>query len=77
MPKKIVIPEDAVEHQWKCPNRWCQDSATVGPSFYQESGTPYCGDCDRDMIFVRAFLNLTPELLRKLNNATANTNQNS
>lgn len=36
-----------IRHVWKCSE--CGNTATVGPEFYQDNGTPVCTDCSDDM----------------------------
>jgi uncharacterized paraquat-inducible protein A len=41
------IHDEKVHHIWECPE--CENTATVGPEWYQQNGTPVCPHCDCDM----------------------------
>ncbi len=45
------VADYRIRHTWRCPN--CKEEATVGPGFYEEAGTPVCGECDTDMEYLR------------------------
>ena len=44
------IKDEDVRTVWKCPE--CGDKASVSPDFFQESGTPVCCNCDKDMDYL-------------------------
>ena len=44
------ISDDDVLTIWTCPD--CLSIVQTPPSYYQESGTPMCCDCDVDMDYV-------------------------
>jgi hypothetical protein len=40
------VPDIDICHVWQCPN--CATVKNVGPTFYVDSGTPLCDECDGD-----------------------------
>ena len=42
-----IIPDNNIRCNWKCPE--CGEETDVTPDWYQDNGTPVCGDCDCDM----------------------------
>ena len=55
-PKWKTIKDEKVLHFWKC--ECCGDTAEVNPTFYAEAGTPMCGECDDDMVYVKTQIQL-------------------
>ena len=55
-PKWTTIKDNKVILCWKCPE--CGDTAEVDPTFFQDSGTPMCGECDTDMVYVKTQIQL-------------------
>jgi len=56
MAKWKTVEDKDVRHIWKCPDPFqegCQDTAEIGPEFYQESGEPLCRYCDKEMVYVK------------------------
>lgn len=45
------INDNKVRHIWKCEDG-C-DEVWVSPDWYSNNGTPVCGECDCDMVYVR------------------------
>lgn len=45
------IRDEWVIHVWECLK--CGEKAEVNPTFYADAGTPMCGDCDEDMVYVK------------------------
>ena len=48
MKKFRRVSDDDICHTWQCPE--CFSVVNVGPSFYADSGTPLCSECDGDPI---------------------------
>lgn len=48
-----VVPDPNIRHLWQCREEGCNEAAEVSPEWYQNNGTPVCGNCDCDMIYVR------------------------
>ncbi len=55
-PKWTPIEDSKVILCWKCPE--CGDTADVDPTFFQDSGTPMCSECDVDMVYVKTHIQL-------------------
>ena len=56
------IDNDAVRHIWKCEDKDCidqhgEENHAVSPDYYEQNGTPFCSNCDNDMIYVRTEIN--------------------
>lgn len=47
----ITIADKNVRHLWVCEE--CDDMVYVEPSFYADSGEPFCCECDYNMSYVR------------------------
>jgi len=45
---KVVKSENVISY-WECEK--CHDKVGVTPDYYEMSGTPVCGECDRDMLY--------------------------
>ena len=45
---KVVKDENVISY-WECED--CHDKVGVTPDYYEMSGTPVCGECDRDMLY--------------------------
>lgn len=41
------VSDDHICHKWKCTG--CKIEAEVDPSYYAESGIPFCISCEEDM----------------------------
>ena len=54
--KWTTIKDSNVILCWKCPE--CGDTTEVNPTFFQDSGTPMCGECDTDMVYVKTQIQL-------------------
>lgn len=44
------ISDEKVRTIWECPD--CKDKAYVEPDWFQDNGTPMCGECDNDMDYL-------------------------
>lgn len=58
----IRLPDRLFRHVWRCPD--CRAVAEVGPDYYEESGTPLCGECERDYVYIRTEFDLGAYLAR-------------
>lgn len=52
----VRISDEDVLHIWKC-NK-CKTDAQVDPSFYGTAGTPFCADCNDDMVYVQTMVSV-------------------
>lgn len=52
----IQINDKDVVHIWKCSECGCE--VKIAPSYYNESGTPMCTVCDRDMEYSHTLVNI-------------------
>ena len=54
------IEDENVQHYWKCPNAECNlhNESIVTPDWYEDNGTPVCGDCGEDMKYVKTKINV-------------------
>lgn len=50
-----TIDDSMVRHVWRCEE--CEDEVNIEPEWYQDNGTPMCGDCDDDMIYSHTEIN--------------------
>ena len=49
------ISDDTIRHVWYCEE--CEDEVNIEPDWYQNNGTPMCGDCDDDMTYSHTEIN--------------------
>lgn len=52
----VTIDGSNVRHVWACQDAGCGNKGketTVEPGFYEQNGTPVCGDCGNDMEYLR------------------------
>jgi len=51
------IDDQYVRLLWKknceCPESEATGDTSVSPTFFQDNGTPICGECGEDMVYVR------------------------
>lgn len=45
-----TVKDAQTRHTWECEE--CHTQTKVHPTFYEESGTPICGDCGDDMSYL-------------------------
>jgi transcription elongation factor Elf1 len=50
-----TIDDSKVVNVWVCPD--CNAEASVNPDYYQDNGTPVCGECDLDMDYSHTEIN--------------------
>lgn len=50
MPKYCIVADEKVVMCWKCDE--CDETHEITPNNLAESGIPFCGDCDTDMIYL-------------------------
>lgn len=60
--KWAAVPDSMVRHFWRCPK--CKVTEFVGPAAYADIGTPVCGDCDTDLVYVRTEFNYGADMRR-------------
>lgn len=53
----VRIGDTRVRHLWRC--RRCRTTASVSPAAYSDIGTPVCGDCDTDLVYLGTEIDLT------------------
>lgn len=62
----LKVRDDRIRHMWRCPS--CGRVTAVGPSFYEDAGTPVCvsrGDCEGDdMEYVQTEALLKPSAVK-------------
>lgn len=46
-----IIDDTKIRHYWECDG--CDEGVYVPPWEYQSIGSPYCAECDEDMMYVR------------------------
>lgn len=55
------VPDDSVKTVWTCPHEDCTrhgQEKTVGPAFFEDSGTPICDECGDDLKYLRTEVRL-------------------
>ena len=45
-----AIDDTNIRHVWRCAD--CEDEVNVLPWDYADIGTPYCSDCEKDMLYL-------------------------
>jgi len=51
-----TVSEDDVRTVWTCPHEDCKahgEEIMVTPGFFSDAGTPICGECGDDLIYLR------------------------
>ena len=59
-----VVKEENVISYWECEE--CHDKVGVTPDYYEMSGTPACGECDRYMLYGYTEVKPSLKLLRTI-----------
>lgn len=44
-----IIQDDKVRHNYECPE--CGVDSTIYPWEYEDIGTPFCAECECDMVY--------------------------
>ena len=49
-----ILDDNLLRAVWACPE--CKDTVECNVWDYQNVGTPYCADCDEDMVYIQTRL---------------------
>jgi hypothetical protein len=65
------VSNSIVRHIWKkncdCETNENTKGVSIPPTFYEYNGTPICGECGQDMVYVKTEIRLPDYILKFLN----------